>query len=72
MVIGRSNIARGLVNLCVEVKPLLKILNECGYDLDEVQDAKIQFSVYKGPIIQLFSHGIWADVELSMKIWGVV
>ena len=72
MVIGRLNIARELVNLCVEVKPLLKILNEYGYDIGEVQEAKIQNSVYRGPVIQLLSHGIWTDIEFPMKTWEAV
>ena len=69
MIIGRSNVAGELANLCVEVRPLLQVLNECGYNIDEVQDSRVQLTVCRGPVLQLYSHGVWADIEFPMRTW---
>lgn len=72
MIIGRSNAARELANLCIEVRPLLQVLNGYSYDIGEVQDARIQLTVYRGPVMQLYSQGVWADIEFPMRIWADV
>lgn len=69
MIIGRSNAARELANLCIEVRPLLQVLNGYSYNIGEVQDARIQLTAYRGPVMQLCSYGIWVDIEFPLKIW---
>ena len=73
MMLGRRTKKKELINLCAEARPLLRILNEQGYDIDQVQEVKIIFSVYRGPVIQLSSQeGIRTDIEFPMKIWELV